>query len=212
MAAPVGKAGVAKGAGTGGSAGNGGKPPAVYGGYVMTHRASIAADEEGPSAVASWIIPGALVGIGLVVRMIEIATVRPANTNAVLAAALAMLGIFLSGVGLYVGVLVVARFMGSELDTPGPLILKLLAVAAATAAVAVLLASFDKEPGGIRGIVVALHAVLVLYFLLLTWLLKLDLLEALAMTTVAMVIHAAAVLVVGQSLPDQIGRMIFYGS
>jgi hypothetical protein len=117
----------------------------------------------------------------------------------------------MAAVAITVGVVAAGQLMGSEMDGPGAMARKVLGLAAFAAFAGVLCASFDKDPGQVRGVVVALHAVLLIYFVGITYLMKMDLLDALMATVIALGVQVGLYLAVAQSVPAGVGRLLFYG-
>lgn len=191
------------------------KAVTVASGYVVGHRArpQVAQDGGDGSVVREWAGPIALLVVGVVGRGIEIGVMRPLvghGPGAVVTTEFAVGGIVLGAVAVAIGVLGTAQLMGSELDGLWAVVRKVGGLAAFAAFAATLCANIDREPGHFRGLLVALHVVLLIYFVGISYLLKMDLLEALLATVVAIAVQVGLFLAVAQALPGTMGRLMYY--
>lgn len=197
------------------AASGGGRAVTVASGYVVGHRArtQVMQEDGGGSAVREWIGPIVLLVVGIVGRGVELGVMRTGHGPGVgVAMGFAIGAVVLGAAALAAGVLGAAQLMGSELDGPGAFARKVLGIAAFAAFAAVLCASIDREPGQFRGLMVALHVVVLIYFVGISFLLKMDLLEALMATVIAMAVQVGLFLAVAQALPAATGRLLYYGS
>jgi hypothetical protein len=183
------------------------KPPGRY----ASHRAQITTEAEDASPLREWVAPIALLSIGLILRVIQVTAYRPEKMALAMVAVIAVLGFAFAFAGTLAGLFGIASFMGTELESPPAMARKVAAVAMLTSAAAVLMASFERDPREVRGVLVAVHGALLLYFMLLAFLFKLDLLEALVAAVIATVATIGLLLVASQALPAPYGRAMVYG-
>jgi hypothetical protein len=168
---------------------------------------------DGGVFVRGWVVPGVLLGVGAVGRVVELGWLRDGRDEAGVgtAAFMAVCGIAIGVIALGMGVVLAGQVFGSEMDPPGAIARKLVGLAVFAAAVAVACASIDKDPYQMRGAVLALHAVLLVYFVGVCWLMKMDLLEGLVATVIAMAVQVGLFVAIAQALPRATARLMFFG-
>jgi hypothetical protein len=177
-------------------------------GYVVRKRPVATEPEDVPdqSIIRRWIVPSALIAIALAEWITEISGNHFLTTPQFLAYAFS--GFIFSGISLTLGLLAMAKLMGAELDTLPAMVIKISATALLSTATASLIASIDHDPTSLRGAMVGLHVVLVLYFICLTYLFHLDLLDGLTAAVISLVIHAGLIMAVAQTLPPSAAKLL----
>ncbi|HWB54815.1 MAG TPA: hypothetical protein VG722_11505 [Tepidisphaeraceae bacterium] len=180
----------------------------VVSGYVLPKRAGRyePVQIEGQSIIRQRVTPGIILIAGVIGWVFQI---RNHGSLGVLeCSGYTLGGIIFSVISLALGLLAMAKMMGAELDTISAMAWKLVSVAVFTGAAASLVASIDREAGNFRGVLVGIHLVLLLYFVCVTSLFKLELLEGLTAAVIALVVQAILILTVAQALPPGAAKLM----
>jgi hypothetical protein len=172
----------------------------------------MASEDDERSAARDVFVPVALLLVGLGARASQVLLFASQQSLSPTAAA-GVLGceLVIGTIALIAGAAAAAGMLGATFGDPRAALLKLAAIAVATSAAAYFAASIDREPWGVRGIALAWHAVLLLYFALFTYLFKLDLQEGMMTTVIVMVIQLALLFAVSRVLSPDAARSLFYG-
>jgi hypothetical protein len=109
------------------------------------------------------------------------------------------------------GVLGVAFVMSVEFGRPGRAALKLMSLWLIAAVVGCLLAKMDKDPLSVRSMILAFHAVLLVYFFGIAALFKLDLQEALITACVVTGVQGLLLFGIAHSMSPKAARALFFG-
>lgn len=174
------------------------------------HRAQITSEAIDASPALDWVVPIALLCIGLAARLLQVTAMRHEKVNLGAGLMIGLASLAIGCAAAFAGVFGVASFMGTELPDAVTLARKVAAIGIFTTAVAVFCASFDRDLRDLRGPLVAVHAILLLLFVLYAYLLKLDLLEALAAAVIGLLVNAALLLILSQALGTPLGRFSLF--
>ena len=181
---------------------------------VFTGRAvrDMASEEDERSAARDVFVPVALLLVGLGARASQVLLFASQQSlSAPAAAGVLACELVIGTVALIAGAAAAAGMLGATFGDPRAALLKLAAIAVVTSAAAYLAASIDREPWGVRGIALAWHVVLLLYFALFTYLFKLDLQDGMMTTVIVTVIQLALLFAVSRALSADAARALFYG-
>lgn len=170
----------------------------------------MAADTDDTGPFRDVILPSILLLIGVVLRFTQVLAFGP-QIGAGRAVGILMCEIILGGVALALTTLATTAMMEQNLGDPIKAILKILAMWLIAAAAARFLAGLDKEPGSLRGIALAFHAVLIIYFFLYCVLFKFDLQAALAGSAIGCVAQFMVLAVVAKVLSTEAAKALFFG-
>lgn len=184
--------------------------PGMVRGHVLSHRASVEMDTPKESLTRDWVVPLGAIVVGLAARTVHVAMADRGDLSLAAALLAMVVGLVLTTACLCASVLGVVWLMGAELEQPGVVARKVVGAAVLTAAIAGLLAALEKDPMAIRGLVLAAHAVLLIHFVLVAYLLRLDLTEALMAAVLATGATMAALLVLGRLLAPETVRLVFF--
>jgi hypothetical protein len=172
----------------------------------------MASEESETGPIRDLVVPIALLAIGGIARFSQVLAYAggerlPASKAIVmwicelLIGAAAMLG----------GALAVAGAMSTNFGPPARAVLKLLGIWLFAAAAACFVAKLDAQPMSMRGIILAFHVLLLIYFVGVAWLFKLDLQEALLTAVVVAVLQGLLLFGIARSLSPDAARALFFG-
>jgi hypothetical protein len=156
---------------------------------VLAYQRNESAIERSPAQVAAgggappvtfrdvW-LPVALLVIGAVLSVVRI--FLPGSTMGVgLAITWVLVGIVLNVVLTLLAVAIASKILGVSFGPVQQVVLKLTSMAVLAGAVAGVLIGLDRAPESMQGPIVALHAVVILYWVMIAMFFELDLQEAL---------------------------------
>lgn len=172
----------------------------------------IASDESESGAFREVILPLILLALGVGGRAMQV--IMYANTGKVImgqAIVLWICEVLLGGFIFAMGLMIAMQIMDFTLEAPGKTVLKLAALWFFSAAVAYYGAKMDQDPLPTRGMLLAWHIILVLYFVLFVALLRLDLLDALVATVITTAAQAMVLLGIAKTLSLPSVRVLFFG-
>lgn len=172
----------------------------------------MATDTEETGPFRDVYAPIGLLIVGGAARLTQVLSYGASNKiGAAQAAALWICELLLGGVAMFAGVLVAARMMSIAFGPPVRAAMKLLSIWLIAAATAYFVAKIDNTPMNIRGIILAWHVILILYFILLTWLFRMDLLEALVTTVLVTAVQGVLLIAVARTMSPDRARALFFG-
>jgi hypothetical protein len=179
-----------------------------------TRRAAhdMAAETEDLGPFRDWWLPVGLLVIGAIARFSQVLIYSDEQKlTRAKAMVLWMCELILGGAAMPGGALAAAMIFSVTFGPPGRAILKLLALWLTAAAVGCFLAKLDADPMNVRGMVLAVHAVLLIYFSGISTLFKLDLQEALLTAGICTVVQGLLLFGVAQSISPDAARALFFG-
>ena len=188
----------------------------VPAGYAVprTRRAAheMATDDEDDSPVRDRYVPIALIGIGAIGRAIQTFQFTSSHSlTAGHAMGLLVCELIIWSAAMFGGVLLAAQILGTSFGSPGQAALKLTAMALSVTAACYLLASIDREPGGLRGAVLAWHLLMIACFILFVYLFKLELSEGMLVVVIVVLIRVILLFAVSRGIAPDAGRWLFFG-
>jgi hypothetical protein len=172
----------------------------------------MATDDDDASPFRDLYIPGVLLAIGAVARVVQ--TIQFTSSHSLTvghAIGLLACEIIICGAAMVGGVMIAAQILGTTFGSPGPAVLKLAAIALSVTAAGYLLASIDHEPGSPRGAILAWHLVLILNFVLFVWLFKLELSEGMVVVVIVMLVRLILQFAASRGATRDIAQWLMFG-
>jgi len=147
---------------------------------------------EKVSRLKTVYLPAALivVGVGLRVAPLFVKGILQQGTAIMIAAAVGALVV--NVVLMLCGVLIASQFLDADFGSLRSAVLKLAATAVVGGGVAGFFLSLDWSHGGIQGPLIALHAMILIYWIMFAMFFDLDLLENLFTVAIVMGLHIVA--------------------
>jgi hypothetical protein len=181
---------------------------------IPTRRAvqDMASEDDETSPLRDWIVPIALLAIGVSVRFSQVlffASKQSLSTPA--AVGLLICELIIGTAALIAGAFAAATILNTTFGDLRIASLKVVAIAVFTSAAAYLAASIDREPEGIRGMVLAWHLILIFYFVLFVYLFKLDLQEGIITTIIVMAIQLVILFAISRGLSPEAAKALLFG-
>lgn len=172
----------------------------------------MASDEGDASPVRDLVVPIVLLAVGGIARFSQVLAYAgneklPTGKAIVLWACELLIG----GAAMLGGAVAVAGMMSANFGPPAKAVLKLLGIWLIAAAAACFVAKLDAQPMSMRGIILAFHVVLLIYFVGVAWLFKLDLQEALVTAVVIAVVQGLLLFGIARSMSPDAARALFFG-
>jgi hypothetical protein len=191
-----------------------GTPGRYFDPRFPTRRAphEMATEEDDSSPWRDWWLPSILLVVGLGLRFSQVlifAQGQAMRTH--VAIGLLLCEVIIGGVALGAGALAAASMLSTTFGEVKSAILKFAAISAFTSACAYFAGSIDRDPYSLNGIVLAWHVVLLLYFVLLVYLFKLDLQEGLLTTVIVVALQFMLVFLISRSMSPEAARSLLYG-
>ena len=160
-------------------------------------------DEREGSALRDLYVPIALLVLGLGMRVVQLVVANENRANKwggevatpddpVKAVLLAVFQMVISGGVMIAGATLAATILNLNFGSLGRAALKLCGLAVFATGVASWVAVFDQDRYSVTGLMVALHIVVIIYWVGFTFLFALDLQETLLAVSIISLMHAAA--------------------
>lgn len=172
----------------------------------------MAAEEAETGPIRDVIVPVVLLAIGGIARFSQVwAYAGTEKLPTAKAVVLWICELLIGGAAMLGGAMAVAAMMGANFGPPARAVLKLLGIWLFAAAAACFVAKLDAQPMSMRGIILAFHVVLLIYFVGVAWLFRLDLQEALLTAVVISVLQGLLLFGIARSMSPDAARALFFG-
>jgi hypothetical protein len=167
-------------------------------------------EELGP--VRDFVIPIILLVVGAITRFGQVlAYAGTEKLTTGKAIVLWVCELVLGAAAMLGGVLAMVSFMSLTFGPPGRAVLKVLALWLIAAAAGCFVAKIDADPMNIRGIVLAFHVVLLVYFAGFATLFSIDVQEALMTAVAVTVVQGLLLFGIAKSMSPDAARALFFG-
>jgi hypothetical protein len=147
---------------------------------------------EKVSRLKSVYLPIAIILIGIAMRLTPFFIKGITQQTTLVMAAAAVGALVVNVILMLCGVLIASQFLDADFGSLRATVLKLTATAVVGGGAAGAILSLDWAQGGIQGPIIALHAMILIYWVMFAMFFELDLLENLFTVAIVMALHILA--------------------